>query len=204
MVTMKANPICIKCGVKLTDDNWYPSRRWQNSRICKECNREWNRLWRKANSEKAKAISTRGNRKQGHLPFDENKGCASFLGIHISERVLSYAFKDVVRMPYGNPGYDIICNKGKKIDVKSSCTRRDMRWNSISWAFNIGRNTTADYFLCLAFDNREDLNPLHAWLIPGSKINHLTGTSISPSTLHKWDAYALDTSKIGDCCDAMR
>ena len=114
---MKANPICIKCGVKLTDDNWYPSRRWQNSRICKECNREW---------------------------------------------------------------------------------------NSISWAFNIGRNTTADYFLCLAFDNREDLNPLHAWLIPGSKINHLTGTSISPSTLHKWDAYALDTSKIGDCCDAMR
>ena len=108
-------------------------------------------------------------------------------------------------MPYGNPGYDFICNHGKKIDVKSSCALKDTRWNSAtSWAFHINHNTTADYFLCLAFDNREDLNPLHAWLLPGSKFNNFSKVQISLSTIHKWDAYALDISKISDCCDAMR
>ena len=151
------------------------------------------RLWREA--------STRANRKRGVRSFKKNKDCAQYFGIHIAERVLSHVFKDVKRMPITNHGYDVICNKDKLIDIKSACLSRTQ---CPRWQFNIRCNTTADYFLCLAFDNREDLNPLHAWLILGSVINHLKGLSICPSTLHKWDAYALDISKVSECCNTLR
>jgi len=196
---MKANPKCRVCGTKLTEENWNPSYQKNRKYICKKCSAETDRLWAKANPDKAKARSTRRNRKMGIRAFNENKECASFLGVHIAERVLSHAFKDVEVMPTNNPGYDFICNKGKKIDVKSACRRK-----TGSWDFHIGRNPTADYFLCLAFDNRENLNPLHVWLLPGGAINHLTCVGISQSTIHKWDEYKLDVSKITTCCEAMR
>jgi len=190
---------CRQCGAELNDENWYPSYRKGHKRICKECDNELRRLWCAANPEKHKAASTRAHRKEGRLPFNVNKECSSYLGIHVAERVLSHVFKDVEVMPRGNPGFDFICNQGKWIDVKSSCLQKNG-----SWQFNIRHNTTADYFLCLAFDNRESLTPLHAWLLPGSKFNHLTAASIRPSTIHKWDAYRLDISKINDCCATMR
>jgi len=211
---MKANPTCIKCGTDLTEENWYSSRRKKNGRICKVCDiertKQWKKAnpekatthstrWQKANPEKAKAMCTMGKRKRGIRSFSENKECSSFLGIHVAERVLSHVFKNVERMPMNNSGFDFVCNKGKKIDVKSSCLRKDG-----VWAFHINHNTTADYFLCLAFDNREDLNPLHAWLLPGAKVNHLVGTGIRQSTIYRWDEYRLDTSKINTCCDTMK
>jgi len=192
---------CGQCGAELNDENWYPSRRKKNQRICKECERERNRRWCVANPEKAKAIHTRASRKQGKRPYNENKECTIYLGVHIAERVLSYVFKDVKRMPMHNSGYDFVCNHGKKIDVKSACLTRTKR---PQWAFTIKHNTTADFFLCLAFDNREDLNPLHAWLLPGNVVNHLKNASISPSTIHKWDEHRLDISKISECCVTMR
>ena len=131
--------------------------------------------------------------------MSENKECASYLGVFVAERVLSHVFKDVEVMPYGNPGYDIVCNKGKLIDVKCACLGKGGRW-----VFNIRRNIVADYFLCLAFDNRDDLNPEHTWLIPGDIVNHLKGTGISPITIHKWDEYKIDVDKVSACCDVMR
>lgn len=212
---MKANPICKDCGTELNDENWSPSYRKNRNYICKGCNSErarlWRktnqdigceserkRLWRKANPDKQRAIFTRANRKRGKRPYNENKECGMYLGVHVAERVLSYVFKNVKRMPIGNPGYDFICNQGKKIDVKSSCLQKDSRWS-----FQIKRNTTADYFLCISFNNREELTPLHAWLIPGNKLSHLKNASISPSTVSRWDAYKLDISKIITCCDTI-
>ena len=196
----KINPVCRDCGVELNDENWYISQQKANRRICKSCELKKNKQWRMANPEKARAQKMRYNRKQGQLPFSKNKKCPQYLGVHIAERVLSYAFKNVQRMPLHNSGFDFICGQGYMIDVKSSCKQK----NRNGWGFRIGHNTIADYFLCLAFDNREDLNPLHAWLIPGEKINHLTGTSICPSTIHKWDEYKLDISKVVKCCDVLR
>ena len=131
--------------------------------------------------------------------FSENKQCSLYLGIHVAEKVLSHVFKNVEVMPHGNKGYDFICNHGKKIDVKSACIGKNG-----AWLFNIKHNTIADYFLCIAFDNRNDLNPTHAWLIPGSKFSRLVGVSISISTIHKWDDYWLDIDKIVMCCDICR
>jgi len=182
------DPICKKCSVELTDENWYPSHQKKNEYICKGCS-----------NVRGRKSSIRSERRKGVQPFNENRRCGMYLGVHIAERVLSHVFKNVERMPINNPGYDVICNHKKKIDIKSSCQR-----GGGGWSFGIRNNIIADYFLCLAFDNREDLNPLHVWLIPGCKISHLKGLSINQGTINKWDEYALDISKTSECCDTMR
>lgn len=138
-------------------------------------------------------------RKISHVG-NENKSCSNYLGIYISEQILSYIYINVKRMPHNNIGYDFICGKGYKVDVKSSCERK----NYNTWEFGIHKNKIADYFLCLAFDNRDDLNPKHIWLIPGSIINDKTCATISESTLLKWEEYKQPLNKIISCCDTFR
>ena len=128
-----------------------------------------------------------------------NRDSATFLGVHVAEFILSKVFKNVEIMPPCNPGYDFICTRGMKIDVKSSCLSK-----MNTWQFHIDHNTTADYFLCIAFDTREDLNPLHLWLIPGEQINHQSKISVSPNTASKLYEYKLDINKTITCCAAMK
>ena len=191
---------CRVCGVILNDDNWYPSYQKSGNYICNECHKERSYSWAKNNPKKTKIIWTRNHRKNGHLPFYDNKECPQYLGIHIAERMLRHLFNDVEVMPYGNKGYDIICNKGKRIDSKCSCVNDGRN----RWTFNINHNIIADYFICLVFDNREYFNPLHIWLIPGYVLNHLSTASISQSTIHKWDEYELPIDEVSICCDTIR
>ena len=130
-----------------------------------------------------------------------NKESTNYLGINCAEQVLSNVFKNVEKMLYGNPGYDFICGRGYKVDSKACC-RSKGKYNS--WKFNIKKNKTADYFALLAFDNREDTNPLHFWLIPGNIVNDKTNISISESTISKWDEYKRDVSKIISCCNILK
>lgn len=151
------------------------------------------------------AIKEARNRKKDPLPdgwksctITTNKNCADYLG-GIAERVLSKIYPNVRVMPYNNIGFDFICGNGYKIDAKSSTMRDGERWS-----FNINKNKIADYFLLIAFDNRDDLNPIYLWLIPGHVLNHLTGTYISKTTLHKWIEYEQPLNKVVLCCDEMR
>jgi hypothetical protein len=126
-----------------------------------------------------------------------------FLGVHVAEKVLSYVFDNVVRQPVTNPGFDFICNKGKKIDVKSSCLIYQNH-RTPCWNFHIDKNKIADYFLCIAFDNRKNLTPLHLWLLPADKLNHMTGTRISMNRVAKWNQYAINIDEVSKCCNIMR
>jgi len=206
---------CRKCGVELDDENWSPAYQKGGNYICKTCNKEYcrsyrennrekeierHRLYRENNPEEAKASSTKHHRKNGVLPMSENKECASYMGVYVNERLLRHYFNDVEVMPYGNKGYDIVCNHGKKIDGKSCCIRK----NGNSWTFIINHNTIADYFVLVAYGNRKDMNPLHIWLIPGHVLNHAGSVSISPSTIDKWDEYELDINEVVACCDTMK
>ena len=190
---------CRECGKVLTDENWDASEQKRNSRICKGCKLKQSRRWRENNVDRVRENRTRHSRKQGCRSMCENKECSLFLGVYVAEGVLEHVFNGVQAMPHGNKGFDFICNHNKMIDVKSSCLIDERRW-----IFNINRNTTADYFLCIAFDNREDLNPMHIWLIPGDVVNHLKGLSIHQSTIHKWDEYKLDLDKVVSCCNEMK
>lgn len=128
-----------------------------------------------------------------------NKKCSTYLGCDIAETVASKIFKDAKAMPYGNHGFDIVCNEDKKIDVKSSIFRI-----SGSWVFNIRCNTLADYFLCIGFDNRNDLNPIHIWLIPSGGVNHLTKIAIRKNTVKNWMQYELPIDIISAECEEMK
>lgn len=99
-------------------------------------------------------------------PGKEFKEHANYLGIHIAEQLLPKIYEYVTRMPNCNEGYDFICGKGFKIDVKSSCLHKKRN----CWTFSIRRNKIADYFLMIAFDDRYSLNPLHIYLIKGTEI----------------------------------
>jgi len=71
------------------------------------------------------------------------------------------------------------------------------------WGFSIQKNQVADYFLCLAFDNRESLEPQHVWLIPSGPIQNLLNIRISekPESLAKWSKYERPLNKvILSCC----
>ena len=133
--------------------------------------------------------------------FENNRLCSSFLGVHIAERILSYIYPNVKRMPYAHRGYDFICGKGYKVDVKSACYQKR---NINTWSFAINKNIISDYFLCLAFDNRHDLEPKHIWLIPGYILNNNMTVSISNSTLKKWKQYEQPLNEIISCCNNIK
>jgi hypothetical protein len=195
---------CIKCGCDLIPyKTWSPSYVRKGVYKCKKCDYKHTLEWQKNNKEKHLERARNYNYMCGGKPMSENKECSSFLGCYVAERVLSKVFKDVEVMPNNNPGYDFVCNKGKKIDVKSSCVR-NMGKKSPMWHFSIRKNLMPDYFLCLAFDNREDLNPLYAWLLPSYKINFKTLVGISESTINKWDKYKLDIGKVELYCKNMK
>ncbi|MGA2912331.1 MAG: hypothetical protein ABSE07_02315 [Methanoregula sp.] len=155
--------------------------------LCKKCRNDLRNEW-----------SHKTGRSKS---YKENALCPLFLGIHVAEELLLKTFKNVKRMPPNNPGFDFICGKGFKVDVKSSCLRPG-RWPY--WQFHINHNTTADYFACIAFDNRYSLNPLHFWLIPGGIVNTKMGINIHPAFLNKWSGYENPLDKISLTCDLMR
>lgn len=199
----QTNPICRRCRTELDEDNWYPSLRDGNNRICKPCYITARRMRRHANKEKARLESEKERRHRGVKSMHDNKACAKWLGVHIAEQVLQRVFKNVTPMPHDNPGFDFICGRGCKVDVKSSCIRHD-KHASDSWKFHIFNNQTADYFLCLAFDNRTDLTPMHLWLLQGDFVNQKTLVSISSTTIDKWNDYKLDINKVITCCNMMK
>jgi len=134
--------------------------------------------------------------------MEKNKNCPMFLGCHIAERVLSHVFKDVERMPANNPGFDFICNKGMKIDVKSSCLHKNR------YLFTLNCNKIADYILLIGFDNRENLNPQHIWLIKNELINEVKSLAITNTEpcLLELSKYEL-TDKLKEtieCCTKLK
>lgn len=139
-------------------------------------------------------------------PMNLNKSCTAYLGIHITEKLLSKVFKNVQQMPYGHKSFDFKCNKGMKIDAKSGILLFDKNFpnHKGQWHFNIKRNKIADYFCCVAFDNRESLTPQHIWLIPANKINHLQKLNISKNKTKKWSEYEMNLNKTLECCNEMK
>ncbi len=145
------------------------------------------------------------HQKNLHKPLDENKACSSYLGVYIAERLLPGVFKGAIeRMPYGHKGFDFLCEKRKRIDVKSGCLIAYR--GHYKWGFKINQNKEADFFLLIAFNNREDLTPMHCWLLPGKLISHLITLSIhnSAKVLEKWAEYEKPLDDVLSCCQQLR
>lgn len=184
---------CPNCTQFKPRNDFYADQRMNSGRKtwCKECTHQYTK--------------DRRHRLGIQRPMSEAKECSQYLGVYIAERALSRFFNNIHRMPMNNPGYDFICGKGFRIDVKSSCLHTISTQYS-RWMFDIKRNSAADYFLCLAFGDRDSLEPLHVWLIPGNKINHLAVLSISsnPKIIKKWGDVEHSLTKVSACCEEMK
>lgn len=192
---------CIKCGTPLVvGENITQNRLKRYKYVCQSCKRKH---YIDHNEHIRKLHREREYRSGRQRPMSENRKCSSFLGVHVAERVLSHIFKNVQKMPYGNPGFDFRCSRDYLVDVKASC-RRHHKTGADNWIFQVKKNQTADYFLCLAFDNRDSLNPEHIWLIPAAEINDRIGIGISETRTDKWDKYALDIDRVSVCCNILR
>ena len=203
---------CSKCGEtkSLIEFNRDKTKKDGRRPDCKECRKVQKRKYyqnhrermNKQSREYHKEHKNEIRQQKGYISMNQNKNCSLYLGIVIGECLIRHLFKDVEVMPHGNPKFDFICNKGKKIDVKSGCTTLSNGYPR--WVFQIDYNTIADYFILVAFDNLTDLNPLHLWMIPGKEINNQTKASISPSTIHKWSQWERDINDAQLCCTEIK
>jgi hypothetical protein len=53
-IKIEPDHVCRKCGIKLTDENWYASNKKTNSCICKKCDIKDSKEWRQNNGDKYK------------------------------------------------------------------------------------------------------------------------------------------------------
>lgn len=207
---MNITKTCSKCGISKLLNEFHKDKSKKDGRksCCGKCDNKRSKKYQQSHKkeitiQKKEWYERTGREKAGKTSMYENKLCPVYLGVVIGEHLCHRLFKDVEVMPLNHSGFDIICNKGKKIDIKTACiTLRNKKHPY--WQFHIDRNITADYFILVAFDNRTDLNPLHMWMIPGSEINHLTGVSIKASTFHKWNKWKRDINDAQICCTEMK
>lgn len=172
---------------------------------CKTCTLEYEQLWDK--NHPGRKVHLR-HLKGKIRSMVEAKDCSSYLGIVVAEQALSKFFENITRMPNNNPGFDFLCGKGFKIDVKSSTlhNRKTSKNSHPCWQFHIKENKIADYFLLLAFNDRKNLEPQHVWLIPGNTINKRYEVAIFnvEESLEKWSKYEKPLDKVIACCNKIR
>lgn len=190
--TEKKCPVCNEIK-KISEFRVYKSGRNKGNQFsyCKKCQ----------SAEAARLAYAKGKRK----PMSLARYSGSYLGVYVAERALSKFFNNIEKMPYGNPGYDFVCSKGFKIDVKSSCLHHK-KGERPFWAFRVDRNTVADYFLCLAFDDRDKLEPQHVWLIPGNDVNSKLSVIVrnTDAGLLKFGLYERPLGPVESCCNVLR
>lgn len=98
-------------------------------------------------------------------PIRENRKDPRFIGLYVAENGVLKLFEGSKQMKRGNPGYDIICDKGYKIEVKAATLTR---YNTL--VFHLEKNKIADYFILIGFNNIIELKPLYLWVIKSDEI----------------------------------
>jgi hypothetical protein len=164
----------------------------------KEYARKYARDWYHTHKDEYREVFNERQKRRryasGGKPMSENKDCTSYLGIHIAENIFPHVFENAMRMPNNNQHYDFIC-EDKLVDVKSATKTNRIRGASGTitshWSFSVRKNKVADCFMCIAFDDRINLNIEHIWMIPGDIVNNNINFSISESNLQKWVQYEI-------------
>lgn len=140
--------------------------------VDKECNR---RIYQDMGYKDTAAYLREWRHSNGiQSPMEENTYCAHYLGTIVAERqygriILPEMFGGIEQeMPYGNPSYDFLVKGNIKIDVKSCCLREMKGW--IGWEPHVRFNNVTDYFVILAFDDRDNLNLIFVWSIGKNEI----------------------------------
>lgn len=192
--------ICQQCGAEFEG---VPTKKYCSHRCC---NRAKTERFNAAHPGRKTKLQRDASHRRGIRPMAEAKDCSAYLGIYVAERALSKFFDNIFRMPMNYPGIDFRCGKGFGIDVKSACLTVTGSPNRCPhWTFNIRKNCIADYFLCLAFRDRETLEPMHVWLIPGKDVNQKQMIVISnkPECIANMEKYERPLNRVNCCMKRM-
>lgn len=191
---------CSRCNIVKDEIEFYKDRaRYDGLQsCCKDCSTEMNKTYRENNRENFNKRVREHYYKHGSKPMSENKECAQYLGCHITERILKHVMPNAVLMDNNNPGFDLVCGKGFLVDAKSSTLRYEKNKRPY-WQFHIRYNKTPDYFMLVAYKDRESLEICHMWLVPGDVINDKVNVSIYLSNIHKWDEYKISHTDALSC-----
>jgi hypothetical protein len=210
---------CKTCGITkdFTEFQASPKRVDRLKADCRTCCTKKQREWRLKNrdkwnqyqrdyyfehrEEKIKSAQQWEYDHGYHVPMEDARNCSLHLGVAFGEFLLSNYFEHVNRAKNNTPGYDFICSKRFKIDVKTSSLNSG-KWGDF-WSFRINRNKTPDYFLLLAIESRENRVPIHVWLIPGEKINKNINCYISKSNVKRWETYEKPIAKAIKCYNEL-
>jgi hypothetical protein len=65
-------------------------------------------------------------------------------------------------------------------------------------------NDKTDAFLCVAFDNINDLNPVRVYLIPEKEVCGKHSILITSNTENQWTKYEKPIGKVIEACDLMK
>lgn len=189
---------CPRCNI-VKDESEFPRYYYG---WCIDCKNKYSRIYYKNHREKLSTYRRELRYKHGGKSMAENKECGPYLGCYINERILRHVMPNAVLMDNNNPGFDLVCGKGYLVDAKAA-TLRYRKTHSPRWEFNINKNTIPDYFLLVAYKDRESLEICHMWLIPGDEINDKKSVSIALSTIHKWDQWKINHTDALSCVTKM-
>lgn len=206
----KPQTYCKECDALRSHNEHLVNKETENhvQRLKYYQNREHNKARRRVYYNEHKEEEQRKARERlyanGAKPAASNPGCSKYIG-DFAEKALSTFFMTMTKMPTDNPGYDFLCGKGFKIDVKSACLQYP-KSGVPYWHINIDRNKIADYFLAVLFDSRDDRNPMHVYLIPGYDVNNTYGLNIRnvPESLAKYAKYEHPIDKVLSCCTKIK
>jgi hypothetical protein len=164
---------------------------------CNDCNLDRVHNW---NKQHPGATAKRNHAKGKCLPYAESASCHIWIGIHVTEGLALHYFPEYQQAQWGNSGYDLIDSELRTIDCKAS-RFRVVSHDLMGWQFAIDRNKTPTHFFCVAFGKEPESRPVHAWMIPNSKLSHLKRLSIYPGkrSMKRWEQYKLPIAPIIEC-----
>jgi len=124
---------------------------------------------RRGYKDRAESVKEWQWNKGIHSPMSENEDCASYLGVYITERKIGRKLLPIIlgdiqaEMSANNHWFEFIVVGGYKVQFKARTLRYKKGWTG--WSFRIDYNSVADYFVLIAFSDRENLNIAHILLI---------------------------------------
>lgn len=185
----------------------------------------------KDDNERRNLCNYKNNKR---TPLPDNKDCASNLGVHIGENVFKIFLEKFFEEVSGSArcshdgGIDFICknprkdfiekyphlklkrNKEYKIQLKVRCLRYN-HWDFLLYSrYSKDYIPDIDYFILCAFDNRDNLNPLHVWIfkndniVRGAKFIDRECFSVTNKSKYLLPFKRYDINEIGELKEILR
>jgi len=200
------NLICIKCKESKSADLFSPDRRHTSGKqsICRKCQNERNKQYRKSNPEISKKNTEYTTRRRHNLGIVTPKEYAIKTSIWLNDCVGKETITHILSCERveRKKGHSLVCNKSNRILVYCRCLYAHIKRKQYkntehiyirnTWEFYFrSKNCNAEYVVLIGFDDRDKLNISHIWCIPFDEIAEKKTITITNSkkSINNWAKY---------------